>query len=144
MKLILLDFKEIHRDNGYDGFTYLFDYKLIDPHPGAIINVETEHRIEVSIVRTLAQIWGYNSDELAKLLSEFAKQTIIQKLIQGTLEKYESLELHSNNVGKHKIFDPNKIDDPKNKTFKIDIEALRKQVKQREKRNRKIGFKSDE
>lgn len=144
MKLIFLDFKKIHKDNGYDGLTYLFEYKLIDPRPGALIDVETEYRIEVSIVRTLAQIWGYKSDELAKILSEFAKRTIIQKLIQGKLEKYESLELHSNNVGKHKIFDPNKIDVPKNKTIEIEIEALRQQVKQREKQNRKIGFKSDE
>lgn len=144
MKIIFLDFKEIQRDNGYDGITYLFNYKLLIPQPGAKINVEAEHKIETSIVRTLVQIWNYEKDELVKVLSEFAKQAIIQRLIQGKLDDYESLELHTNNVGKEKIFDPDKIEYPKNRVIEIHIESLKHQIVQSEKEKRQIGFKSYE
>lgn len=144
MKIIVKDYKEVQRDDGYDGVTFLFEYELVKPGRGVEYDKTAQNKFEVSVSRTLAKIWGYTEAELIKILFEFARRVTLAKLINNNLSKFERLELHTGNIGKEKPFDPNKIDDPKDIELEYNIDQIRKNKKQLEKQNRKIGFKYNE
>lgn len=144
MNIIVKGFEKVQKDNGYDGFTFLFKYELVKPGAGVEYDKTTESKFEVSVSRTLAKIWDYTETELVKVLFEFSRRVMLSKLINNNLLKLERLELHTNNIGKKKPLDPNKIDDPKNIELEYDIEQLRRNKKQLDKQNRKIGFKYTE
>ncbi len=99
--------------SGRDVTEYIFPFRIVDPE---LIGKTDEmsqsfhHTIKVVVSRTLASCWDFNDDQLHRVMFEYGKRHIIQKLRDGTLRKDEELDLHTANAELPCPFDPSRIE----------------------------------
>ncbi|HZK70555.1 MAG TPA: hypothetical protein VFD03_03415 [Clostridia bacterium] len=99
-----------------DGIDYDFTFSIVDydiigkPEEK---NKTISHIIRVGISGTLNACWGLSEDNLIKVLFEFAKRNLQNKLKEGTLGEHEELVFTTANIDSSKPpFDPDRIDYP--------------------------------
>lgn len=127
---------ETYADNAFDGKKYKLVYTLKYITNGPKLDKEIEHRILISVSDLLLRRWNYqNEDDLFKVFFLFASKCIQNKLIEGTLEEVEQLDLQTNTPDVGIKYDPEKIDDFVNKIYTLDLNELKKN-----KNNVKMGF----
>ena len=78
------------------------------------------HEITVVVSRTLASCWDFTDDHQHRVMFEYGKRHIIQKVRDGTLMESEELDLHTRNVELPCPFDPERIENPMNAEVKIE------------------------
>lgn len=95
-----------------DAIEYLFPYKLIDekfvdkPEEES----ETKHyKIIVSITRTLDTMWKLSDSDREKVLYEYGKRHVEEKIKEGSLTDDEELWLSTGTHPKKNPFDPSRI-----------------------------------
>lgn len=99
--------------SGRDGTEIAFDYSAVD---SAFVGQpeetsKTRHGvIVVAISRWLSTGWGLDKDSLAKVLFEYAKRHIREKVFDRTLGTHEEIELTTSNCPRKCPFDPVRID----------------------------------
>lgn len=103
---------------------YIYPFSIID---SALIESpeeksKTDHnKIKVGISRDLQSCWGLKENDLVKVLFEYGKRYVIQKLKDGTLSEKEELSLHTGNVEKSCPFDISRILDPYKAKFEVEL-----------------------
>ena len=83
-------------------------------------------RIVVGASRTLQVVWGLSDEDLGKVLYEYGKRRIKDKVLEGTITGHEELQLTTANVPEECPFDPNRIKVLLNVPFEfpVDIESF--------------------
>lgn len=75
-------------------------------------SAQTHHLIKVTITRTLAACWGLEPEDRDKVMFEYGKRHIIEKIKDGNLGTEEELWLSTSNYPTKCPFDPDKIENP--------------------------------
>jgi hypothetical protein len=108
--------------SGRDATEYVFPFRLVDTEligsPDEISR-SSHHKITVVVSRTLAACWGFTDDRQLRVMFEYGKRHIIQKVKDETLRETEELDLHTRNVELPCPFDPERIENPINAQVKI-------------------------
>jgi hypothetical protein len=101
---------------GRDITEYVFSFRLVD---STLVGSPDEcsrssfHSIKVAVTRTLSSCWGFiTDDELHRVMFEYGKRHVVQKILDGTLGEFEELDLHTANAECPCPFDPEKIENP--------------------------------
>jgi hypothetical protein len=113
-----------------DVYEILFCFKVGDSHLEAAdeeLNT-TNHAIKVGVNGTLAAIWkkqsGISEHGLLKVLFEFARRDITQKIMDGILSATEEILLTTDNTTGKCPFAPSHIPDPDNYELEVEIPAV--------------------
>jgi hypothetical protein len=107
-----------------DAIEVWFSYKIID---SSIIGSPEEksktedYNLTIGASRTLTSCWALDDPELIKVLFEFGKRYIVQKLKDKTLLSNEELDFTTANTQTELPFDPKKIDEPIGATYEIEV-----------------------
>lgn len=106
-----------------DASDYLFPYDLVD---STFVGVPEEQKtldfdIKVGATRSLVDCWGLDNDDLIKVLFEYGKRHIIQKLKDYTLSAKEELLLSTSTAEVPCPFDPSRIPSPTGTTIEVDL-----------------------
>jgi hypothetical protein len=107
-----------------DASDYLFPYDLVD---STFVGMPEEQNrtlhfdIKVGGTRSLVACWGLNETDLIKVLFEYGKRHIIQKLKDGTLSDEEELLLSTSTAEVPCPFDPTRIPSPTGTTIEVDL-----------------------
>lgn len=107
-----------------DATEYVFPFTVVD---SSIIGApeeksETkEHHIIVSITGTLECCWGINQQDIKKVLFEYGKRHIIEKLKDGSLSDKEELWLSTGSHPTTCPFDPSRISEPDGSEIDVTI-----------------------
>jgi hypothetical protein len=75
-------------------------------------SVQTHHVVKVTITRTLAACWGLEPEDRDKVMFEYGKRHVIEKIKDGNLGAEEELWLSSYKVPSQCPFDPARIENP--------------------------------
>lgn len=102
---------------GRSTFDFRYNYKIIDEND-AISNPMT---IIVSISFILCSMWGYETNDLEKILLQIAKDKIIEKLKEGTLNDFEQIMLLSNNSPAESPYQPQYLIDASEAEYEVEI-----------------------
>lgn len=109
--------------SGRDVTEYIFPFRLVDTEiigtPDEL-NLSSQHNITVVVSRTLASCWGFNDDQQHRVMFEYGKRHILQKVREGTLSESEELDLHTGNAELPCPFDPSLIENPMNAKIKVE------------------------
>jgi len=105
---------------------YLFKFTVID---SSLIGEPEEFsktfrsKIIVGITLELNRNWQLKDkdNELIKVLFEYGKRHVIQKLKDGTLSEREEIFLTTSNSPENCPFDPSRIINPRDVKFEVDI-----------------------
>lgn len=102
--------------SGRDVTEYVFSFRLVD---STLVGSPEEssrssfRSIKVAVTRTLSACWGFiTDDELHRVMFEYGKRHVVQKIIDGTLGEFEEIDLHTANAECPCPFDPKKIENP--------------------------------
>jgi hypothetical protein len=109
--------------SGRDVTEYVFPFRLVDTEligSSDEISRSSRHEITVVVSRTLASYWDFTDDQLHRVMFEYGKGHIVQKVRDGTLGESEELDLHTRNVELPCPFDPGRIENPINAEVKIE------------------------
>jgi len=106
-----------------DATDYLFQYDLVDST--FVGRPEEQNRtshfdIKVGGTRSLLACWDLNEADLIKVLFEYGKRHIVQKLKDGTLSDEEELLLSTSTAEVPCPFDPSRIQSPTGTTIEVD------------------------
>lgn len=107
-----------------DAFEYEFPFTVVD---SSLIGAPEEeskteiHTIKVSITRTLASMWKLSQQDLVKVLFEYGKRHIVEKLKDGTLSDTEELWLSTSSHPKKCPFNPARISNPSQASIIVSI-----------------------
>lgn len=106
-----------------DFTVYVFPFRLVDTdligYPDEISR-SSHHKVTVVVSRTLASCWHFNDDQQHRVMFEYGKRHIIQKVRDGTLGESEELDLHTGNAELPCPFDPERIENPINARVRIE------------------------
>ena len=80
-----------------------------------------QHSVKVVITGVLDACWGLSRPDLVKVLFEYGKQHIAEKLKDGTLCDKEELRLSDLNLPGKCPFDPSMISDPSQASIDVTI-----------------------
>lgn len=58
----------------------------------------TQHQISVVVSRTLASCWNLTDDQQMRVMCEYGKRHVIEKIREGTLSGSEEIDLHTGNA----------------------------------------------
>ena len=109
---------------GRDGSDIAFEYSAVD---SAFVGQPEETsmarhgEIVVTISRWLSTSWGLDEDALAKVLFEYARRHIRDKVFDGALSTHEGIELTTSNCPKKCPFDPVRIDMSFGKAYEFPV-----------------------
>lgn len=111
-----------------DAREYKFPFTVVD---SSLIGKPEEryytknHIIKTSIDRTLASMWNLfdNLIDLEKVLYEYSKRYVKDKLKEGTLRNIEKLELSTSNYPNECPFDPSRIAESGQRSFEIEVKV---------------------
>lgn len=109
--------------SGRDITEYIFPFRLVDTEligSSDEISRSSRHEITVVVSRTLASCWNFTDDQLHRVMFEYGKRHIVQKVRDGTLGESEELDLHTRNVELPCPFDPGRIENPINAEVQIE------------------------
>jgi len=108
---------------------YIFPFRIVDSEligrPDEI-SESSHYTIKVVVSRTLASCWGFNDDQQHRVMFEYGKRHVIQKLKDGTLRENEELDLHTANVELPCPFDPALIENPINAV--VELKTSKKKI----------------
>ncbi|MCK4597128.1 hypothetical protein KAU04_03780, partial [bacterium] len=121
-------YKPIPLPSDRDAVEYRFPFAVIDSSLIGKPEEESEtshHSIKVTITGTLAACWGFGRTEsdpvLEKVLFEYGKRHIVEKLHDGILSDKEELLLATGNQPNECPFDPSRISEPSGTSIKVPI-----------------------
>lgn len=80
-----------------------------------------QHNVKVVITGVLDACWGLSRPDLVKVLFEYGKRHIAEKLEGGTLSDKEELYLSTSNYPDECPFDPSMISDPSQASTNVTI-----------------------
>lgn len=109
---------------GRDAIEYLFPYTLVD---SSLVGApeeksRTSHfRIMVGASRTLHSCWELQEDQFERVLFEYGKRHVIEKIRDRTLSDKEELLLHTGNTEIPCPFDPSRIPSPVGATLEVEV-----------------------
>jgi hypothetical protein len=107
-----------------DASDYLFPYELVD---STFVGMPEEKSktsdfdIKVGATRSLVACWNLDNNDLIKVLFEYGKRHIIQKLKDGALSAEEELLLSTSTAEVPCFFDPSRIPNPTGTTVEVDL-----------------------
>lgn len=110
--------------SGRDVTEYVFPFRLVDTELIGTCDEKSRsshHAITVVVSRTLASCWGFMDDQRHRVMFEYGKRHIIQKVRDGTLGESEELDLHTANVELPCPFDPERIENPIDAVVKLEL-----------------------
>lgn len=106
-----------------DATQYRFPFRLVDSEligaPEELAR-STSHVLTVGVSGTLEACWGVPENLLPRILFEYGKRHLKQKVLDHALSESEELLLHSGNAETRCPFDPDRIADPSGTTLKIE------------------------
>ena len=103
---------------------YLFEFTVVD---SSLVGEPEERsktlygKLFVGITIELNINWRLNDHELLKVLFEYGKRHVIQKIKDGTLSEKEELLLTTSNSPENCPFDPSRIKNPSGAKFEIEV-----------------------
>ncbi|MBW1924045.1 MAG: hypothetical protein JRJ35_11280 [Deltaproteobacteria bacterium] len=100
---------------GRDAIELIFPFRLIDTELIGSPEEErksTDHQISVVVTGSLAACWDLNDDQRLRVMYEYAKRHVVEKIREGTLREFEEIDLHTRNVELPCPFDPDRIENP--------------------------------
>jgi len=102
---------------------YLFEFKVDSSLIGKPeeISATLYGKVIVGITIELNLNWRLKDDELVKVLFEYGKRHVIQKIKDGTLSEREELVLTTSNSPENCPFDPSRITNPSGAAFEIEV-----------------------
>ena len=109
--------------SGRDVTEYVFPFRLVDTEligSSDEISRSSHHNIAVVVSGLLASLWGFTDYQQHRVMFEYGKRHIIQKVRDGTLRESEELDLHTGNVELPCPFGPERIENPLNAEVKIE------------------------
>ena len=112
-----------------DFIEYIFTFRLVDTEligSPEEMSRSSHHEITVVVSYSLSSSWNFTDDQQHRVMFEYAKRHIIQKIRDGTLRKSEELDLYTYNVELPCPFDPDRIENPIN--AEINIESTDKKL----------------
>lgn len=115
---------EIFSSSIRDVTRYLFEFSVVDSslvYQPEEISETLRGKLVVGITRELNYNWRLNQKDLIKVLFEFGKRHIIQKIKDRTLAESEELLLTTSNSSDNCPFDPSRIPNPNGPRFKVEI-----------------------
>lgn len=109
---------------GRDATELIFPFRLIDS--GLIGSPEEEskstyHQISVVVTGSLVACWNLTDDQRLRVMYEYAKRHVVEKIREGTLSEFEEIDLHTRNVELPCPFDPDRIENPINAIVPVEI-----------------------
>jgi hypothetical protein len=110
---------------GRDATELIFPFRLIDteligsPEEDSKISY---HKISVVATRTLVACWDLNDDQRLRVMYEYAKRHVVEKIREGTLRESEEIDLHTKNVELPCPFDPGRIENPNSAIVSVGID----------------------
>ena len=109
---------------GRDATELIFPFRLIDSE--LIGSPEeksrsTYHQISVVVTGSLVACWDLTDDQRLRVMYEYAKRHVVEKIREGTLGEFEEIDLHTRNVELPCPFDPDRIENPLNATVTVEI-----------------------
>lgn len=109
---------------GRDAAELIFPFRLID---SALIGSPEEerrstyHQISVVATGTLVACWNLTDGQRLRVMYEYAKRHVVDKIREGTLSEFEEIDLHTRNVELPCPFDPDRIESPINAIVTVEI-----------------------
>ena len=111
-----------------DAVEFLFPFRVVDSE---LVGAPEEasrsslHRLRLGVSGTLYAIWGLNGLDLVKVLFEYGKRHIAQKLKDEALAENEELMLHTGNAESPCPFDPSRIENPTGAVVEVNVGETR-------------------
>ena len=115
---------EIFSSSIRDVTRYLFEFSVVDSSlvcQPEEISETLRGKFVVGITRELNYNWRLNDEDLVKVLFEFGKRHIIQKIKDRTLAESEELLLTTSNSSDNCPVDPSRIPNPNGARFEVEI-----------------------
>ncbi len=109
--------------SGRDSTEFLFPFRMVDTRYVGQPEEASESEImavKIDVSRTLDACWDFDDQDLIKVMFEFGKRHVIEKLKDGTLINREELVLHTANADRPCIFDPSVIEEPSGAVVTVD------------------------
>ncbi len=109
---------------GRDATELIFPFRLIDSELIGSPEEEsrsTYHQISVVVTGALAARWDLTDDQRLRVMYEYAKRHAVEKIQEGTLSKFEEIDLHPRNVELPCPFNPDRIENPNNAIVSVEI-----------------------
>ncbi|MBU4229624.1 MAG: hypothetical protein KKG88_04910 [Proteobacteria bacterium] len=110
--------------SGKDVTEFVFPFRLVDSEllgRPEELSQSTQHQISVVVSRTLAACWNLTDDQQLRVMYEYGKRHVIEKIREGTLSDSEEIDLHTRNTELPCPFDPERIENPMNAVVKVDL-----------------------
>ena len=107
-----------------DVVEYQFPFTVVDSSLIGAPEEESEtrqHTVKVVITGVLDACWGLSQPDIVKVLFEYGKRHIVEKLKDGTLSDKEELRLSDLNPPDKCPFDPSMISDPSQACINVPI-----------------------
>lgn len=110
--------------SGRDSREFKFPFRIVDTE---LVGVPEERSksenasVNVSVSRTLETTWDLSDNNLIKVMFEYGKRHIIQKLKDTTFLPKEELFLSTRNAEYPCQFDPERIEEPVNAIVKVEF-----------------------
>ena len=107
-----------------DATEFLFPYSIVD---SSLIGAPEEKSrasrfsIKVGVSGTLESCWNLTNAHIVKVLFEYGKRHIVQKLKDGALTGSEELLLHTGNAEVPCPFDVSRIENPAGARIEVDV-----------------------
>jgi hypothetical protein len=102
---------------------YRFPFRMVDSNfvgtPEEMAR-STQHTLLVSVSRTLKACWQISQHLLPRILFEYGRRHLKQKVLDAALSQSEELFLHTGNTETPCPFDPDRIEDPAGATLEIE------------------------
>jgi hypothetical protein len=106
-----------------DAVEYQFPFTVVDSSPTGAPEKESEtkHIVKVGISGVLDACWRLSRPDLVKVLFEYGKRHIAEKLKGGTLSDKEELQISGSSHPDECPFDPSMISDPSQASINVTI-----------------------
>ena len=107
-----------------DAKEYLYPFTVVDTEfigKPEELSQTSSHKVQVGVTGTQFACWGVREALLPKVLFEYGKRYIEQKILDGTLSEHEELQLHTGNSESPCPFSPDRIPNPSGHRFKLDL-----------------------
>ena len=105
-----------------DATEYRFPFRMVDSNfVGAPEEMarSTQYTLIVGVSRTLKACWQLPKHLLPRILFEYGRRHLKQKILDEALSQSEELFLHTGNAETSCPFDPNRVEDPSGATLEI-------------------------
>jgi hypothetical protein len=110
--------------SGKDVTEFVFPFRLVDSEllgRPEELSKSAQHQISVVVSRTLAACWDLTDDQKLRVMYEYGKRHVIEKIREGTLSDGEEIDLHTRNAELPCPFDPERIENPMNAVVNVDL-----------------------